>query len=257
MDRPFIDLPIWVLFVGTTVLVLASMEIGYRYARRRQRDAALEKEAPVGAIVGATLGLLAFLLAFTFGMAADAFHARKTALAQEVSAIRMTYMMGSLAAEPQRRELRTVLRDYVDERLRWASGQPSAPGSTAAELVDRLWKSAADIAAQSPGQVDVFLGYVGRIVELRDEREMVRERSRIPGPVWAALYLVTFLAAVGVGYHGGVAGTQRTPIVVAVAIAFSAVIMLIADLDAPGKGLINVSQQPLVDLRAALAASKP
>jgi hypothetical protein len=43
----------------------------------------------------------------------------------------------------------------------------------------------------------------------------------------------------------------------AVAIAFSAVIMVIADLDQPGQGFINVSQQPMVDLREMLATSKP
>jgi len=43
----------------------------------------------------------------------------------------------------------------------------------------------------------------------------------------------------------------------AVAIAFSAVIMVIADLDRPGQGFINVSQQPMVDLRAVLADTEP
>ena len=43
----------------------------------------------------------------------------------------------------------------------------------------------------------------------------------------------------------------------AVAIAFSAVIMVITDLDRPGEGFINVSQQPMVDLREMLATSKP
>jgi hypothetical protein len=59
------------------------------------------------------------------------------------------------------------------------------------------------------------------------------------------------------GYHGGVAGTSRSPVMLAVAIAFSAVIMVIADLDRPGQGFINVSQQPMVDLRERLAASGP
>ena len=43
----------------------------------------------------------------------------------------------------------------------------------------------------------------------------------------------------------------------AVAIAFSLVIMLIADLDGPGQGFINVSQQAMIDLRNALTEAKP
>jgi hypothetical protein len=38
---------------------------------------------------------------------------------------------------------------------------------------------------------------------------------------------------------------------------FSAVITVIADLDRPGQGFIDVSQQPMLDLRAVLAESKP
>jgi hypothetical protein len=33
--------------------------------------------------------------------------------------------------------------------------------------------------------------------------------------------------------------------------------MVIADLDRPGEGFIDVSQQPMVDLRDALARSQP
>ena len=257
MNQPFAELPIWGVFLGTLLLVLAAVEGGYRWARQRQRNRELEKEAPVGAMVGATLGLLAFLLAFTFGIAADAFHARKVALVQEVNAIRMAYVLAGAIPEAQRSEVRTILREYVDERVRWASGQQDEPGQSAWDLLDRLGKAAAAVGAQNPGGADVFLGYAGRIVELQQERLMVRERSRIPGAYWIVLYMVAILALAAVGYHGGVAGTSRSPVMLAVAIAFSSVIMVIADLDRPGQGFINVSQQPMVDLRAMLATSKP
>jgi len=257
MDRLFADLPIWGVFVCTLCLVVASVEAGYRWARHRQKDGELEKEAPVGAMVGATLGLLAFLLAFTFGIAADAFHARKVALVDEANAIRMTYLLSSVIPEAHRSEIRTILREYVDERLQWATGRQDEPGNSAKDLLDRLWMAAGTVGAQSPGEVDVFLGYVGRTIELQQERVMVRERSRIPGAYWAVLYVVAILALTAVGYHGGVAGTRRSPVMLAVAITFSAVIMVIADLDRPGQGFINVSQQPMVELRQALTTSKP
>lgn len=257
MDQVFTDLPIWGVFFGTLLLVLVSVEAGYRWARQRQQQREREKEAPVGAMVGATLGLLAFLLAFTFGIAADAFHARKVALVQEANAIRVTYLLANTIPEAYRSEIRTILREYADERLRWANGQPNGPGASANDLLDRLGKAATAVGAQNPGGVDVFLGYAGRIVELQQERLMVRERSRIPGAYWAVLYIVAILALAAVGYHGGVAGTGRSPVMLAVAIAFSAVIMVIADLDRPGQGFINVSQQPMIDLRETLVTSKP
>lgn len=257
MDRVFSDVPVWGIFLGTLFLVFVSVECGFRWASKRRRSREMETEAPVGAMVGATLGLLAFLLAFTFGIAADAFHARKIALVEEVNAIRMTYLSTGTIPAAHRAEIRAVLRQYVDERLRWANGEPDPRGASARELLDRLWKSAASVGEQNPGGVDVFLGFAGRVIELRQERLMVRERSRIPGAYWVTLYIVALLAMAGVGYHLGVAGTTRSPVMLAVAIAFAAVIMVIADLDRPGQGFINVSQEPMVDLRAALADTAP
>ena len=254
MLRLFAEMPIWGVFVVTLLLVIASVEVGYSWAARRKQHRRREDEAPVGAMVGATLGLLAFLLTFTFGIAADAFHARKVALLEEANAIRMTYLLSDVIPEAQRGEIRTVLRQYVDERLRWTSGQPDGPGTSARALLDRLWRLAAAVGAQNPGGVDVFLGYVGRVIELQQERVMVRERSRIPDAYWLVLYFVALLALSSVGYHCGVAGKSRSPVMLAVAIAFSAVIMVIADLDRPGRGYINVSQEPMEDLRATVAA---
>ena len=208
-------------------------------------------------MVGATLGLPAFLLAFTFGMAADHFHARKVALVEEANAIRSTYLLAGVIPEPYRTEVRTVLPAYVEERLRWAGVEQGHGGRSVTALLDHLRAQAAAVGAQNPGGVDVFLGSVDRVIELRQERVMVRERSRIPGPFWAVLILVSILALAAMGYHGGVAGTTRSPVMLAVPIAFSAVIMLIADLDGPGQGFINVSQQAMIDLHHALTEAKP
>lgn len=254
MDHFLLSIPLWAVFVCTFVIAGASVEGGYVWAKRRQARSQQEKEAPVGTMVGATLGLLAFLLAFTFGIATDAFHARKLALVNEANAIRMTYLLTDTIPTAHRAEIRAVLREYVDERLRWADRTPNQPGKSARELLDRFWKAAAAVGEANPGNVDTFLEYAGRIIELEQERVMVRERSRIPAAYWVVLTLIAVLALATVGYHCGVAGTSHSPAMIAVALAFSTVIMLIADLNRPGEGFINVSQQPMLDLRDYLGA---
>ena len=209
------------------------------------------------AVVGATLGLLAFLLAFTFGMAADRFHERKVALLDEANAIRTTYLLAGVIPEPHRTEVRKVLRNYVEERLQWVGVEKVQGGRSAKALLDQLWTYAAAVGVQNPGEVDVFLDSVTKVIELNETRIMVRERSHIPTAFWVALFVVAILSLAAVGYHGGVAGSNRNPVMVAVAIAFSVVIMLIADLDRPGQGFINVSQQAMIDLRGSLTDSKP
>jgi hypothetical protein len=249
-------LPIWAVLAGTLLVVLVSIEFGYRWALHKQRLWAKteeqEKEAPVGAMVGATLGLLAFLLAFVFGMAADHFHARKVALIQEANAIRTTYLRAEVIDEPQRTEVRRILRRYVDERLRWTGAAPGATKDSAQSLLDALWAQAVVVGRANPGQdvTAMFIESVNDVVSLNSERVMVRERSRIPHALSLILFLIAVVSFAAMGYHGGVSGTIRSPVMVAVAIAFSLVIMLIADLDRPGEGFINVSQDAMLELRS-------
>lgn len=252
----FDAIPLWAVFVGTMLLVILAVGGGYHWAARKHR-AAVEKEAPVGTMVGTLLGLLAFLLAFTFGWAADRYHDRKIALLDEVNAIRASHWQAAMIPEPQRTEVRKLLRNYVEERLQWSGLQKVRVSLTSRALLDRLAAQAAFVGAQNPGGVDVFLGSVSDVIGLHTKREMLRDRSQIPGAFWVTLYLVAILSIAAMGYHGGVAGTAKSPVMLAVAIAFSMVILLIADLDRPGEGFINVSQQPMIDLRDWLSESKP
>jgi len=59
------------------------------------------------------------------------------------------------------------------------------------------------------------------------------------------------------GYEFGLAGAWSWAVTILLAIAFTSVIVLIADLDRPQAGLIQVSQQPLLDLLSRIGASAP
>jgi len=66
MNARLLDsLPIWLVFLLTVMLIVLSVEIGYRVAVNRARKSEKEREAPIDSMVGPTLGLLAFMLAFT------------------------------------------------------------------------------------------------------------------------------------------------------------------------------------------------
>ncbi len=120
-----------------------------------------------------------------------------------------------------------------------------------------MWAHTALVGQKSSDVIALYVDSVNKMIDLRTERVMLRERSRIPGVFWAVLYAVTILSLATMGYHGGVAGTNRSPVTIAVAIAFSAIILLIADLDRPGEGVINVRQQAMIDLRDSLTESGP
>ena len=85
-------------------------------------------------------------------------------------------------------------------------------------------------------------------------RVAVGIQARVPNEIWLVLYFITILGMMGVGYHTGIAGSKRSLARPILALSFALVFALIASLDRPDSGVLEVSQQPLIDLRESMAA---
>src|SRR3954470_11590791 len=114
MNAPLDIIPLWAAFIVTLASMLLFTELGYRLGGWRGRRARKETESPVGSIVGAQLGLLAFLLAITFSLAISRFEDRRRVMLNEANAVATAYFRADLLAEPDRAEVRRLLAEYVD-----------------------------------------------------------------------------------------------------------------------------------------------
>ena len=83
-------LPIWGVYLTTVVVVLLAFEGGLRVGPYRRRRSEQEDRPPVGEMVAATLALLAFLLGFTFGLAASRFDVGRGLVIDETNAVATT-----------------------------------------------------------------------------------------------------------------------------------------------------------------------
>jgi len=256
MPEQLLDsVPLWAVFVGTMAITLVSIRVGFRAGvYRRQR--AEEAEGPVGSVVGAMLGLLAFILAFTFGIASSRFDTRKHLVLEEVNAIETAYLRAGLLPEPQRTESRRLLRQYVDQRAEFSKDPVKlAQGLAESEAVQaQLWSIAAPLARTDLNS-DIGALYIeslNHVIDLHTARVTVGLQYRVPPVVWIGLLLVTMLSMAGVGYQFGVVGRTSFLIHLVLALTFSAVVYLIADLDRPLHGLLQVSQRPMIELRDRL-----
>ncbi|MGH9764410.1 MAG: hypothetical protein ACREDR_19465 [Blastocatellia bacterium] len=247
-------IPLWALLLLTVVVGLLSVEIGYRLARYRRKRSEAEKEAPVGGMVGGALGLLAFMLAFTFGLATSRFEERRQIVVAEANAIGTTYLRAAMLPEPMRTQTRDLLRQYVEIRIEGINaGNAGLVLSKSDELQDRLWSEA--VAATEKDRspiVGLFVDSLNEVIDLHAKRVMVGLRSRIPGAIWTALYLLAILAMVAMGYHEGLTGSGRSLAVLPLVVAFCIVLILVVDVDRPGEGLVEVSQQTMVDLHKSM-----
>ena len=256
---PIDALPLWALFIVILLVVLFSVEFGYRLGKYRRSRHEQEKEAPLGTMVGATLGLLAFVLAFTFGLAAARFDARRQALLDEANAIGTTYLRAGMLPE-RGEQIRGLLRDYVGIRLEAVqSDNVTEAIGRSEDIQQKMWTEAETVGQKNPNSIVVglFVQSLNQMIDLHAVRMQAGLRSRIPGAIWLGLFAVAALSLATMGYHAGLSGTRRSLATLAVAVTFSVVIELIADLDRPQEGVLRVSQQALLDVQRSIKASGP
>jgi hypothetical protein len=247
--------PLWAVFIVILLIVLLSVEFGYRLGKYRRSHHEMEKEAPLGTMVGATLGLLAFILAFTFGLAASRFDNRRQLLLDEANAIGTTYLRGGMLPDGGE-EIRHLLGEYVAARLEAVQPGKLAEGISRSEHIQqKMWTQAETIGNKNPNSIVVglFVQSLNQMIDLHAARMQAGLRSRIPGAIWLGLLAVAALSLATMGYHSGLSGTRRSLAIVAVAVTFAVVIELIADLDRPQEGVLRVSQQALLDAQRSMA----
>lgn len=251
-------IPVWVLISMVACGVLASIETGYRIGRYRAGCLKHEAEAPVGTIVGAILGLLAFILAFTFGMAATQFEARREMVVEEANAIGTAYLRASLLSDGQSALARRLLGEYADVRIEIIQKRNIEESiAKSAALHRQLWREAEAASRLEPGSVPVglFTEAINALIDEHSKRIQVGLRNRLPPLLWGVLLLLTFSAMAGVGYHEGLFKSLRSPVTFALIASFSIIIGLIVDLDTPQDGMLVVSQEAMIQLREFMRAT--
>src|SRR4051812_2787840 len=102
------------IFAATVILQLIAFHGGIRLGRWRSQQADPEPQLPVRTLVASILGLLSFILGFTFGIAASHFDARSQMIFDETIAIGTAYRRADFLTEPDRTNLRNLLREYLD-----------------------------------------------------------------------------------------------------------------------------------------------
>jgi hypothetical protein len=200
------------------------------------------------------------MIGFTFAMAQTRFELRRDAVLSEANAIGTTALRARLLPAPHNSESLDLLREYVRVRLTITQRIPSPSQFDAAlaqsnAIQEALWRQARLVAAKNDAMVPTGL-FIQALNEMIDSqsRRVAAVRSRVPNIVLLALYAVAAVAIGYASYGRALEGRHWRPAVYVTGMLTASVILLIQDLDRPSGGFINVSQQPMIDLAAALAS---
>lgn len=248
----------WIFFVGTLVLFMLTIEAGFWFGRWRHQRADPEQKSQTGTVLAALLALLGFLLAVSFGIAADRFAQRKALVLEEANAIGTAFLRTDFLPEPQATVSKKLFAEYADARLMpIETGDLDEAIRRSVAIQNKLWRQADVAAALHPRSVPVglYVDALNSVIDLHEERVTVGLHYRIPPSLIWTLYLVAFLAMVIMGVNFGLSKTRNLLASVALVAAFAAVLLLIVDLDQVRQRLFSVPQTPLTDVRTSIRQS--
>ena len=257
------------LFLVTLAVMVLFIEIGFRIGRNRQSKAAKAQASQVRSIMGAILGLLAFILAFSFATGQSHYEVRVQYMVEEARLARNVYFQAEFLPAPYADQARQIIRKYIGERIqvdqlarenKVAEILELAEGSE--EMHKHLWRIAAinenrsdDSLGTGQGR-DPFTALVSSLIDIHAQRIQAALMNRIPNIIWISLYLCALLSMLVVGYQAGLVG-RRSPIAtVSLALVFSAIMMLITDLDRPLMSLFHMDNHIMVEIMQMMDAEQ-
>lgn len=238
--------------------ILIPILVGQKYGLYLKSKSVEISDSPVGSVVGASLGLLAFMLAFTFQIVDNRYNERKSLLLDEVTTIRTTYLRAGIIPEPYKSKSRQLLQDYTDLRVNLAKNvTPQNVERLKMEsqvILDSLWNYAEILNTQdrSSEAYSLFTSSVNDLNEIYNHRVTYTFEYRIPLTIIVVLFIIAFFSMFILGYQFGISGKENNVIAVIISIVFASLIWLILALDRPEKGFLMLNQKPIITLHEQL-----
>jgi hypothetical protein len=252
MNQYVLDsVPVAGVFLLFAIITFAFYEIGFRFGRWWQAREPGEQEGPTDLLVGSLLGLIAFVLAITMGMAADRYDTRRGLVVEEANAIGTAYQRADYLPQPQADELKALLRAYLPLRIVDDTSEVPANVVKSAELASQMWTIHAGVAqtGHNPDLMSSLGEAINEIVTVGERRVVAGVYARVPPTIVYLLLAGSSLSLAMVGYTAGLKGRRSLLSASVMILILGVVTTLVIDLDRPQEGLLTVSQQALLDVQ--------
>ncbi|CAB3655145.1 bestrophin-like domain [Achromobacter pestifer] len=246
----------YLFFLGVLVF-LGIIELGFRLGRKQRRPADESHKTHITALQTALLGLLALLLGFTFAMSVTRFEARKNLVLEEANAIGNAYWRSQLIAQSAREQIPRLLLDYTKAALDLHEAENDAPRFDAANAttrrIERQIRTIAANSADNPPAIStiMFIQAINEMAQVNEKRRVALE-NHVPEPVFYLLFIVSAGAVAFIAYGTGLHGRRRLVSTGLFAALISLVLTFIVDIDQPGSGVIQVSQESMERMQTTL-----
>jgi hypothetical protein len=219
---------------------------------RRVRHLSDDLKEPFGVLQGALLGVVGLILAFGLSLAVSRYENRRASVVAEANTIGTTYLRAQTLPEPARTRSLNLLIRYTRSAVGVADTVPGSDEEAAAadreeELHRKLW-AVGGRALDSEPLASAPRLYIETLNEMIDEQAV--RLAALSNQVPIAVFVLEVLgAALALGLLAAyLAILGRGVLAVALAsLLVSFLLLVIADLDRPTRGMIRVPDKALTN----------
>jgi hypothetical protein len=231
---------------------------GGDFLRKRGHALGADDREDFNLVRNAALTLLALIIGFSFSMAVTRYDQRKNYEEAEANAVGTEYVRADLLPADDAATVRKILSAYVDQRILFYVTRDEArirqiDADTARLQVD-LWAAVSRAATTQPTPV-VTLAVAGMNDVLNSQGyTQAAWWNRIPATAWGLMGLIAICCNLLVGY-----GDHRARVLILsiLPVIVSISFFLVADIDSPRGGVINVHPQNLIATSQFIKSQKP
>jgi hypothetical protein len=196
---------------------------------------------------------LGLIIGFTFSMAVSRYDLRKNYEEEEADAIGTEYVRAGLLPAADAVKVRTMLTDYLDQRILNYTSRDSQQlrqiDVQTTRLQTEMWSVVARAATLQPTPLMALA--VSGMNDVLNSQGYTQAAwwNRVPIAAWSLLITISIFCNLLIGYgaHG-----RSALLFLILPIALSIAFFLIADIDSPRGGIIRVLPQNLHSLAGSL-----
>jgi hypothetical protein len=252
----FFGLSTWALALALLVVVVGATVVGH-FIGRAKRGKSDDLREPFAVIQAALIGFMGLVLAFGISLAVGRYEARRAAVVDESNAIGTAYLRAQTLGEPVRTESLALLQRFADISIRLTGTVPGSPEEAeavaASGAVERdLWTLVGGALDAAPVATAPRL-YEESLNEMFDAQStrIYGLRNRVPTAVLLLEVLGAAVALAALALHLATLGRGILTVLMAAVLVVLA-LQVTFDLDRPTRGLIQISAEPLTQVRTSM-----
>lgn len=239
-------------------LIIFLMMVGSIYSGRKlaQKLGSQERELSGSGLVSALLGLLAFLLAFTFGMSGNRYDARRQLIIDEANDISTVVLRADLYPQEHREFFRNNLQQYLEARIDYYEYRRNFDKVTesmekSASLSKQIWDRAS-LLTRDPSLSVASMQMIPALNAMMDVTTSRKygELAHVPLLIISMLFILCAASAFFIGYCSG-KGKFDWLMSTSFCFLTGFVIYITLDLDRPRRGIIQMDtpHKAMIELR--------